>query len=196
MKRLFYSSVVRGVIAGWMILSPGLLLRCAGQTLITSAAPPPLALVVAQGRQHPGYQTFAAHLVLPAIIVVDGTTLVVAGPGRIHVGRLDRLTLQEKEALAARFEVPVRVVEDLVASFPVRAAADVTQVSDRLRSAVMDYKFLLEKWTQYQPAAVGAAVKAEALLALQAGDTDKAWTLFAALPRPAAPGALRVLVQN
>lgn len=177
-------------------MTPGLMLRCGGQTLLAPAAPAGLASVVAQGRQQPSYQVFAVNCVLPVIAVVDGTTLTVAGPSEIQVGRLDDLTLQDKEALAARFEVPVRVVEDLVASFTVRVAADVKEVRDRLRCAVVDYKYLLGKWTNYKPGAAGAAVKAEALLALEAGDTAKAWTLFAALARPAAPGALRAVVAN
>jgi hypothetical protein len=196
MKSLFYSSVVRGVLGGWVVLLLGLMLRCEGQTLIAPTAPPAPSGLVAQGRKQPRYQVFAAHCVLPVITVVDGTTLAVAGPSEIIVGRLDRLTLQEKEALADRFEVPVRVMEDLVASFPVRVAADVAEVSDRLCRAVVDYKYLLERWTDYRPGPAGAAVKAEALLALEAGDTEKAWTLYAALPRPAAPGALRAVVQN
>jgi len=205
MKDRVISAAGRWALVAVVMLFPGRPLRGEGTALAVPAAsavvaapvmPVAPALAVAQGRQHPAYQVFAANLVLPEITVVDAATLAVAGAPKLAVSRPDQLSAQDKAVLAGRFEVPVAVIEKVAASFPAAAATDAAQVGEKFRSAVTDYKYLIEKWTKYLPPAGAESVKTEALQALQSGDTDKAWALFAALPRPAAPGALRAMVQN
>ena len=70
------------------------------------------------------------------------------------------------------------------------------QVAGKLRDTIIDYKYLLERWNQYHPPTGKEQVKTDALLALRAGDMDKAWELYVDLPRPQPPTGLRVVVGN
>jgi len=195
---------IHTVIATFVILTLGMIPTSKGQTLrlpdlgsqAAQTQPSSLSLLAAQGRQHPGYQVFAGHLALPSIAVVGETTLEVGGMTKFDVSRLDRLTLTQKETLAGQFEVTVGVVDKLLASFSNPASTDAAQLAGKLRLAVIDYRYLLERWTQYRPPAGEEKVKADALLALRAGDIDKAWGMFVDLPKPKPPVALQIVVQN
>jgi hypothetical protein len=65
-------------------------------------------------------------------------------------------------------------------------------LAGKLRVTVIDYKYLLERWTQYLPPSGTEKVKADALLALQSGDIDKAWKMYVDLPRPEPPTGFRI----
>jgi hypothetical protein len=192
------------IIAAFVILTQGMIVGSEGQILVppdrgsqaVQTQPSSLSLLVAQGRQHPGYQVFAEHLALPAITVVDEATLDVDGKMKIDVSRLDQLTAQQKETLAGQFEVPVGVIDKLLGSVSNSVPADATQVAGKLRATIIDYKYLLERWIQYIPPTGKEKVKADALLALQAGDIDKAWGMYADLPRPKPPTGFGVVGQN
>jgi len=124
--------------------------------------------------------------------VVDQTTLEVGGKQKIDVSQLDQLTTQEKETLASQFDVPVGVVDNLLKSYSKPAPADAAEVAGKLHAAVIDYKYLLARWTQYHPPTGGEQVKTDALLALQGGEMDKAWKMYIELPRPEPPTGLRI----
>ena len=86
--------------AALVILTQSIISEIQGQTLMlpdpgTQAAPAQMTSfpsLVAQGRRHPSYQVFAGQLALPAIIVVDKTTLKIDGMVEIDVSRLEQLT--------------------------------------------------------------------------------------------------------
>lgn len=196
--------VVRILIAAVAILTQVMILGSIGQTIIVpnpgnpsaQTQPSSPSLLAAQGRQHPSYLVFASHFALPAIIVVGATTLEVDGKMKIDVSRLDQLTTQQKESLAGQLEIPIGVVDNLLASFSGPAPTDAAQLAGRLRVAVTDYKYLLERWNRYLPPAGRENVKADALLALQAGELDKAWGLYAGLPKPAPPTGFQIVGGN
>ena len=128
--------VIHILIAIFVILTQGMILGSEGQTPVppdhgsqaAQTQPPSLSLPAAQGRQHPSYQVFAGQLALPAIIVVDETTLEIGGTLKIDVSRLDQFTTQQKETLAGLIEVPVGVADKLLKSFSNSAPADAAQV--------------------------------------------------------------------
>jgi hypothetical protein len=192
------------ILVGLVISMLVTLSRLQGQTLVSSnlvgqTAPnqaAPLALLVGQARRYPSYQVFAGHLALPSIAVVDKTTLEVEGKVKIDVSRLDQLAQAQKETLGSQFDVPIGVVDKLLVSRQDQAPMDAAEVAAKLRAAVMDYKYLLEKWTRYRPPNGKEKVKADALLALAAGQLDEAWTLFLALPRPMPPTSVRIESHN
>jgi len=187
-------------MAAFVILTQGMILGSDSQTLppphdgspATNAAPASPALLVAEGRRQPSYQMFAFRCAPPSITVVNGTTLEVGGRQKIDVRRLDQLTRPERETLAGQLAIPAGAVDTLLASCAKQPPADAAEVAGKLRVMVIDYKYLLERWTQYHPPTGAETVKAAALVALQSGDLEKAWTIYATLSRPAPPTGLRV----
>ena len=199
--------VIRTIIATFVILTPGIILGSEGQTLPSAdhgsqaaqTQPSSLSRLAVQGRQHASYQVFAGHLALPSITVVDKTTLDVGGKVRIAVSRLGELNSRQRETLAGQFEVPVAMVDNLLKHFSNKTPSDAKQMAGELRVAVIDFKYLLERWTRYLPPAGKENVKSDALLALRVGDMDKAWRMYVELPRPKPPTGLtvsRIVGQN
>jgi hypothetical protein len=193
-------SLIRISLAALVIFGPGMILGSDGQTLQppdgvrkgTNAEPSSSLLIAAQGRGQPSYQVFAYRCTRPAITVVDETTLEVGGTQKIDVGRLDRLTRQKRETVAGQLGVPVGVIDCLLRGCTNQAPADAAGLAGKVRVTVIDYKYLLERWTRYHPPTGGEKVKTYALLALQDGDIDKAWKMYVDLPRPEPPTGFRV----
>ncbi len=193
-------ALVRSLMATFVIMTPGMVLGGDGQTLqppdggspVTNADPSSPALLAAEGRRQPSYQVFAFRCTSPSITVVNETTLEIGGKQKIDVSRLNQLDRAEKETLAGQFDVPVSVVDNLQKSCSKQTPADAAEVAGKLRVMVIDYKYLLERWTQYHPPTGQEKVKTDALLALQGGNVDKAWEMFAALPKPRPPTGFHV----
>jgi hypothetical protein len=183
-----------------VILTQGMILGSEGQTLpppaggspATNAVSSSPALLVTEGRRQPSYQVFAFNCTLPPITVMNGTTLEVGGQQKIDVSQLAQLTRQERETLAGQLDIPAGAVDNLLEGCSKQASAGAAEVAGKLRVMVVDYKYLLERWTQYHPPTGAEAVKTAALQALQSGDLDKAWTLYTTLPRPVPPTGLRI----
>ena len=193
-------SLIRISVAALVILTQGMMFGSDGQTLqppengspSAKAEPASPALLAAEGRRQPSYQVFASGYTAPAITVVNGTTLEVGGKQKIDVSRLDQLTTPEKQTLAGQLDVPVVVIDCLLRGCTHQTPADATGLAGKLRVTAIDYKYLLEKWTQYHPPTGGEKVKTDALLALQYGDLEKAWAIYVTLPRPDPPGGFRI----
>jgi hypothetical protein len=193
-------SLIRISVAAFAVLTQGLILGSDGQTLqppgngspSAKAEPASPALLAAEGRRQPSYQVFACGCTSPALTVVNATTLEVGGKQKIDVSRLDQLTTPEKETLAGRLDVPVVVIDCLLRGCTNQTPVDATGLAGKLRVTAIDYKYLLEKWTRYQPPTGGEKVKTDALRALQGGDLEKAWAMYVTLPRPAPPGGFRI----
>ena len=193
-------SLIRISLADLVTLTQGMILGSDGQTLqppdngspSAKAEPASPVLLAAEGRRQPSYQVFASGCTAPAITVVNGTTLEVGGKQKLDVSRLDQLTTPEKETLAGQLAVPVVVIDGLLRDCTNQAPADATGLAGKLRVTAIDYKYLLERWTQYHPPTGGEKVKTDALRALQSGDLEKAWAMYVTLPRPEPPGGVRI----
>jgi len=145
-----------------------------------------------QGRQHPSYQVFSSRVVLPSITLLDERTLDVAGEVRIEVRRPGRLTSRQKIALAALFGVPVAVSEKALHGLSSEAQVAPEQAAQQVRMTLIDYKYLRDAWTRYRPPAGKEQLKNTALQSLEAGEIDKAWEMYLALPKPQPPQGVRV----
>ncbi|HWW03615.1 MAG TPA: hypothetical protein VNZ64_28185 [Candidatus Acidoferrum sp.] len=145
-----------------------------------------------QGRQHPSYQVFSSHAVLPSVTILDERSLDVAGEIRIEVRRPDLLSSRQKLVLAALFGVPVAVPEKALRGFSSEGPVAPEQAAQQLRMTIIDYKYLRDAWTRYRPPAGMEQLKNTALLSLEAGEIDKAWEMYMALPRPQPPQGLRL----
>lgn len=148
-----------------------------------------------QGRQMGRYKAFARQAQMPAIKVLDQTTLAVGDTPSADLHRLARLSAQQKEALADPFGVPASVLGKVLDSATNSPPPDAAQLAQDLRTAVIDYRFLHGEWERYHPPAEGQQTKADALQAMQSGDIAKAWELYDGLQRPAPPANLRVAAQ-
>ena len=84
-----------------------------------------------------------------------------------------------------------RVFTVLVQKLSANGRATAEELANQLRTSVLDYKYLSEKWTQYHPDAAGEPVKMEALKCLQAADLDRGWQMFIDLKKPAPPTVLK-----
>jgi hypothetical protein len=147
-----------------------------------------------KGSQMERYKAFARQAEMPAITVTDKTTIEVGGGVKIDVRRLAQISSKEKETLAGQFGVPAGVIGKVAE----RAANNpAEQFAQDIRTAVVDYRFLLGEWNRYHPPTEGQKIKADALQALQTGDIIKAWELYDGLQRPAPPTRtnLRVVSQ-
>lgn len=133
---------------------------------------------------------------MPALTVVDQATLDVGGRMKIDVSRLDQLNEQQKGALAEWYAVPAGVVDKFQESFTQEASSDAARAATKLHVTMIDYKYLLERWTKYLAPAGKEKIKTDALEALQVGDLDKAWKMFLDLPRPKSPTGLRIAGRN
>lgn len=192
--------MIRASMATLVILTQGMIPGSEGQSLLppdggskaTNAEPSSPLLIAAQGRGQPSYQVFAFRCTSPSITVVNETTLEIGGKQKIDISRLDQLTTQEKETLAGKFDVPVGVIDNLLESYSKQTPADAAGLADKLRVTVIDYKYLLARWTQYHPPTGQEKVKTDALLALQGGEIDKAWKMYIDLPRPDPPTGFRI----
>jgi hypothetical protein len=196
--------VIGALIAALVILTPGMIPGSEGQTLLLpepagQTAPgqsASLASLVAQGRRHPAYQVFAGQLGLPAITVLDATTLEIGDAMTVDIYRLDQLTAPQQKALAGLFDIPVGVVGKLLAAAASPTPADPAVVALKLRLTVTDYRYMLARWNQYLPPIGKERFKADALLALQTGETGQAWQMYDQLPRPQPPGGIRIAGPN
>jgi len=148
-----------------------------------------------RGRQHPSYQVFVHQLALPPITVADRRTLDIGVKLKIDIGQRDQLTTEGREALAVQFGVPVGLVDRFLERLGHNAQWDAEQAAQELRTTVIDYKYLQDRWTHYRPLTENQELKTNALQVLQVGETVKAWEMYLALPRPKPPTGLRMVSQ-
>lgn len=192
------------VLAACMVLMPDLILASGSET-----SPPqelgakaeenqvtPLSLLVAQARRHPSYQVFAHHVALPSIIGVENSKLRVGEKVEVDISRWDQLSEHQKQTLADQFEIPVGAVHKLLERFTNNALLNVEQAGQELRTNLIDYKYLQEKWAQYIPPTGEEKIKTDALQALRVGEIDKVWETYLALPRPQPPAGLQIVRDN
>jgi hypothetical protein len=140
-----------------------------------------------QGHQMKRYKAFARQAEMPAITVIDKTTLEVGGAVRTDLNRLARLSPEDGTALAGQFGVPAGVIGKVAERAVNTPPPDAARLAQDIRMAVTDYRFLQGEWKRYNPTADGQKVKADALQALQVGDISKAWELYDGLQRPLPP---------
>lgn len=146
-----------------------------------------------RGHEPPGYQLFARQVSLPAIVVVDENTLAFGEGVKVNMRSLGPMSIREKKALAGQFEVPVEVLDKALRRASTKTQSNAAQWAQELRTLVIDYKYLQDRWNRYRPPGGQEKLKANALEALQAGEIEKAWEMYDALPRPQPPGGLRVV---
>jgi hypothetical protein len=144
----------------------------------------------APGRRHPAYQVFAYRLPLPSTVVASNQVLIVGGHCGLDLACRNQ-TAPQLKIVADQFGVPVPVLQRFLDHLKDTPQANAESAAQQLRASVVDYKYLLEKWNQYQPPAASAQLKTDALKLLATGDLEKTWALFNSLPRPAPPAGLR-----
>jgi len=146
-------------------------------------------------RRHPAYQVFAqTHQ--PTITVKDSKTLNFGGALKLDVGKPDSIVTTEKNALAARLEIPVEFLTALVQKLSANAQLNGEELAHQFEVAVTDYKYLSERWARYHPPAGGEPMKLQALNCLQAADLEKAWRMFIDIPKPKPPTAVQIISAN
>ena len=151
----------------------------------------PESSIEAKARRHPSYQVFAAQLRLPSMVVSGSNTLQVGELIHLELRDLAQLPTGQRETLANALEIPLPLVNQLLAKPVGDGATTATNFLELLRSTVTDYKYLQDWWTRFRPSPKWQSAKIEALNSLQDGELAKAWNLFLSLPRPAPPKNVR-----
>ena len=178
---------------------PGELLSAAGEASappsvasgVNGPTNPPAATSADQWRHHPSYQLLESRTELPALEVAAKGTLKIGGRWTLELSRATELPAEQKQALAAQFEVPVAAFDKFLQRLASRQGLDAEQGAKELRTLIIDYRYLRDRWNQYRPPAGQEKLKTDALQCLDAGDLDKAWQMFVALSPPAPPSQLQ-----
>ena len=187
-------------IAAYALVIQCLNLARAADTLpvaepVAKTAPAQKPAYKPKGREMERYKAFARQAKIPSITVTNTTMLEVGGAVKTDLKRLGQLSGSEKAALADQFGVPAGVIGNVVERAAKNPSPGAAQIAQDIRTAVIDYRFLLGEWGRYHPPAEGQQVKADALAALQTGDISKAWELYDGLQRPPPPANLRIVGQ-
>jgi hypothetical protein len=140
--------------------------------------------------RYPAYSFIAAQLSFPNIAAAGERVLQING-----VARLDFAAPNETQVtspLAAQLRIPLAALTGLIRQLANETALTGPELAASFRTALVDYKFLEERWNKFHPAGTGLQVKQAALAALAAGDLERAWTLFEDLPKPRPPRQLKI----
>ena len=184
----------------WSVLSAGLIALHCSETRAQTGAPQVFGTRQAESvqsstgcewRLHSGYSVFATQLSLPQVIVINDRSLDIGGLTRLEFGGTNQN--QATSALADRLQVPVATLDRLVQNLSTNTHIKGQELADSFRKAVIDFRFLEDRWTRVHPPQIDLEIKTQALNALRAGDIDRAWALFECLPRPRPPQGLRVV---
>jgi hypothetical protein len=155
--------------------------------------PPPLpSSAQSQGHHAPSYRIFAANVSLPSISMVTNRVFLIADKVRLDLDSGQEQVLGQAKMLADQFGVPAPLLQRMVGYYATNATSPAAAIRE-MREAVTDYKYLVEKWNLYRPPTGNEKLKIDALQMLQAGDLEKVWGMYNALPRPAPPGGLRAV---
>jgi hypothetical protein len=183
----------------WSVLSMGFAALDCHEMPAQTGVPQVLGTLQAESAQtsgsdrrlHPGYTVFAAQLSLPRITVANERSLEIGGVKQLDFSGSNQN--QATRALADQLQVPVAALNGLGQKLSADTHLKGKELADAFRNALIDYKFLEDRWNRFHPPGVGLEVKTRALNALSAGDIDRAWALFDGLARPRPPEGLRVV---
>src|SRR5690348_14241316 len=137
--------------------------QCA-QTPSSPAALP----AIARQRAHPAYQVFAAKTHLPGITVLEEKTLNIGGGLKLDFRNATPMSAEQAAAVGTLLAIPGKTSSALVQNLSTQAELSGEELALQFRRAILDYKYLLEKWGHYRPLAGGESVKVEALKRLEA----------------------------
>jgi len=140
--------------------------------------------------RYPAYSLIAAQLSLPNIAAAAERVLEIDGTARLDFAAANESPAAS--ALAAQMRIPLSAMKGLIRQLANETELTGPQLAASFRTELVDYKFLEERWNQFHPAGTALQVKQAALAALEAGDLERAWTLFEDLPKPRPPRQLRV----
>ena len=187
-----------GVVVALVACPEAIMLTNAGEgsTQAVTAVPAktvgaPQATTPEQWRRHPSYQVLESRTTLPTIEVAAKGTLKLGDHLTLELARAAELPDEQKKALAAQFELPVAALDKFLQGLIAKPGLDTQQAAKELRTQIIDYRYLRERWNQYRPPPGQEKIKTDALQSLEAGDLDKAWQMFVALSPPAPPGQLQ-----
>jgi hypothetical protein len=116
------------------------------------------------------------------VLKVDGGQLDLSGRDHFSV----------PSALAKKFGMPLNALNSVVGKLVDDEALRGSDLATSLRTVVIDYRFLEDRWNRLHPAGLALQIKKQGIAALAAGDVDRAWALFESLPRPQAPANLHI----
>ncbi len=124
--------------------------------------------------------------------MVTNRVFLIADKVRLDLDSGQEQVLGQAKMLADQFGVPAPLLQRMVGYYATNATSPAAAIRE-MREAVTDYKYLVEKWNLYRPPTGNEKLKIDALQMLQAGDLEKVWGMYNALPRPAPPGGLRAV---
>jgi hypothetical protein len=164
----------------------------ASEPMIASEQGVTLKSSVDQAKMHPSYRLFVAQTRLPDIKAFD-RVLIVGGALTVDLVKPNLVTADEKLALTELLQVRPEFLAAIISKLATNQQFKSEKLASEFQTAVIDYRYLNERWTHYRPDPDGEAIKTKALQHLQAGDLEQAWQMYIELPRPPPPTGLRII---
>jgi hypothetical protein len=147
----------------------------------------------AKGRKHPSYQVFAAQLKLPKLELVTTNSISLRNQARIAFAYPEGLKPEDKKLLSMELKLPASALEQIHRTLSAERALPEGRLLDEFKTAVIDYRYLESRWNMFTPIQLDQQqIKRHALDILRAGGIRQAWQMYEALPRPRAPGELKL----
>jgi hypothetical protein len=160
---------------------------------IESSPAPGASAAAAKGRRHPSYQVFAAQLKLPKLELVTTNSISLRDQARIAFAYPEGLKPEDKKFLCMELKLPAPVLEQIHRTLSAERAVPEGHLLDEFKTAVIDYRYLESRWNMFTPIQSDQQqLKRRALEVLRAGGIRQAWQMYEALPRPRAPGELKL----
>lgn len=144
------------------------------------------------GRLQPSYQVFAQQVALPLITATTNDLIVIGSTTRLDIAHRDQMLAQLKP-LSEQFAVPASALLTILKRLTTNGPPCAQSAARELQASLIDYKYLLQRWTQYRPPPSQETVKASALQLLEAGELDQVWHMYNSLQRPKPPAGLRIV---
>jgi hypothetical protein len=129
------------------------------------------------------FLAFSNSAVVPPIQVVTKTCIQVGDCRIMGLGPVGG----SQKLVAMQLGVPVGLVNRVLGQFTQDSEFKPASLSQALRGATIEFRFLLAETTSYNPPAEAQQSKTDALQALLDGDLPKAWEAYFQRPWPRPP---------
>lgn len=146
---------------------------------------------VNQARRHPSYQVFAAQTRLSEMRAFN-RVLTVGGNSSLDFDNPTQASTQGMNASAELLQVPMEFLRAIVQRLSTNHELKGEELAREFRIAIIDYRYLSERWARYRPPAGEESVKIEAMKCLQTADLQRSWQMYIGLQKPKPPEGLRI----
>jgi hypothetical protein len=138
------------------------------------------------------FLVFSNMLSLPPIqVLAEDQEIQVGTEAKLRMSQITNSPAGEMKRVADELGVPVGLVLSVVTNANTGKSFNAPEMATQLRSAAIDYHFLLVELTRYHPGENGRLSREEAMQNLADGNLPPVWDFYRRLPWPKPPQGLR-----